>query len=188
MVAFLRWAGSIGKGVLNGIAKFVVFLILVAVVVIVISLFQGDGLPRNMVLALDLRHRIADSSNVNFALGNQPVTVMDVVLGLDAAERDRRVKGVSLRIGSADLSIADAEEIGTAIKKFRKSGKFVIAHSQGFRRDGPWRLPDGRGFRSDLDATQFPVQRSGRGRGASLLARPTRQDPGESADRKALGL
>ena len=132
MVAFLRWAASIGKGVLNGIAKFVVFLILVAAIVIVISLFEGDGLPRNMVLALDLRHRIADSSNVNFALGNQPVTVMDVVLGLDAAERDRRVKGVSLRIGSADLSIADAEEIGTAIKKFRKSGKFVIAHSQGF--------------------------------------------------------
>jgi protease-4 len=136
MVAFLRWAASIGKGVLNGIAKFVVFLILVAAVVIVISLFQGDGLPRNMVLALDLRHRIADSSNVNFALGNQPVTVMDIVLGLDAAERDRRVKGVSLRIGSANLSIADAEEIGTAIKKFRKSGKFVIAHSQGFDATG----------------------------------------------------
>jgi protease-4 len=136
MVAFLRWAGSIGKGVLNGIAKFVVFLILVAVVVIVISLFQGDGLPRNIVLALDLRHRIADSSSVNFALGNQPVTVMDIVLGLDAAERDRRVKGVSLRIGSGGLSIADAEEIGTAIKKFRKSGKFVIAHSQGFDSTG----------------------------------------------------
>src|SRR5690349_2649268 len=136
MVAFLRWAGSIGKGVLNGIAKFVVFVMLVAVIVIAISLFQGDGLPRNIVLALDLRNRIADSSNVNFALGNQPVTVMDVVLGLDAAERDRRVKGVSLRIGSANLSIADAEEIGTAIKKFRKSGKFVIAHSQGFDATG----------------------------------------------------
>ena len=136
MVAFLRWAGSIGKGVLNGIAKFVVFVLLVAIVVIVISLFQGDGLPRNMVLALDLRHRIADSSNVNFALGNQPVTVMDIVLGLDAAERDRRVKGVSLRIGSGNLSVADAEEIGTAIKKFRKSGKFVIAHSQGFDSTG----------------------------------------------------
>jgi len=136
MVAFLRWAASIGKGVLNGIAKFVVFIVLVAAVVIVIALFQGDGLPRNMVLTLDLRHRIADSSNVNFALGNQPVTVMDIVLGLDAAERDRRVKGVSLRIGSADLSIADAEEIGTAIKKFRKSGKFVIAHSQGFDSTG----------------------------------------------------
>ena len=61
---------------------------------------------------------------------------MDIVLGLDAAERDHRVKGVSLRIGSANLSIAEAEEIGTAIKSIRKSGKFVIAHSQGFLATG----------------------------------------------------
>ena len=136
MVAFLRWARSISVGVLNGIAKFALFLILVTIIVVIVSLFQGDGLPHNMVLALDLRRPIVDSANVNFSLGNQPVTVMDVVLGLDAAERDRRVKGVSLRIGSANLSIAEAEEIGAAIKKFRKSGKFVIAHSQGFDATG----------------------------------------------------
>ena len=136
MVAFLRWAGSIGKGVLNGIAKFLVFVVLVTAVIFIVAMFEGDGLPRNMVLALDLRHPIADSSNVNFTLGNQPVTVMDIVLGLDAAERDRRVKGVSLRIGSANLSVAEAEEIGAALKKFRKSGKFVIAHSQGFDATG----------------------------------------------------
>ncbi len=132
MVAFLRWAKSVGLGVLNGIAKFAVFGVLVAVVLVVIGSFQGDGLPRNMVLSLDLRNPLQDSSNVNFNFGNLPVTVMDVVLALDAAERDPRVKGVSLRIGSANLSIAQAEEIGTALKKFRKSGKFVIAHSQGF--------------------------------------------------------
>jgi protease-4 len=136
MVAFLRWSKSIGLGVLNGIAKFVVFLILVAVVLIGIAMIQGDGLPGKMILALDLRNAIADSSNVNFSLGNQPVTVMDVVLGLDAAERDARVKGVTLRLGSANLSIADAEEIGTAIKKFRKTGKFVYVHSQGFLATG----------------------------------------------------
>lgn len=136
MVAFLRWAGSIGKGVLNGIAKFLVFVILVTAVIFIVAMFKGDGLPRNMVLALDLRNPLADSANVNFSFGNQPVTVMDIVLGLDAAERDRRVKGVSLRIGSANLSIAQAEEIGAALKKFRKSGKFVIAHSQGFDANG----------------------------------------------------
>jgi len=136
MVAFLRWARSISVGVLNGIAKFALFLILVVIIVVIVSMFRGDGLPRNIVLALDLRRPVSDSANVNFSLGNQPVTVMDVVLGLDAAERDRRVKGVSLRIGSANLSIAEAEEIGAALKKFRKSGKFVIAHSQGFEATG----------------------------------------------------
>ncbi|MEJ1970559.1 MAG: hypothetical protein WDN03_18320 [Rhizomicrobium sp.] len=59
---FLRWAGNIGLGVLNGVAKFVVFLVLLFVVVLVIGLVQGDGLPRNMVLALDLRDSLQDSS------------------------------------------------------------------------------------------------------------------------------
>ena len=136
MIAFLRWSKSIGVGVLNGIAKFVVFLVFAAIALIVIAMFEGDGLPGTMVLALDLRGPIADSSNLNFSFGNQPVTVMDVVLGLDAAGRDARVKGVTLRVGSANLSIAQAEEIGAAIKKFRKTGKFVLVHSQGFLATG----------------------------------------------------
>ena len=132
MIAFLRWTGSIGAGVLNGIAKFAVFVLLLFVVLIVVGLVRGDGLPGNMVLALDLRSPLPDSLNTTFDFESHPVTVMDTVLALDAAERDPRVKGVMLRIGSANLPIAQAEEIGTALKKFRASGKFVIAHSQGF--------------------------------------------------------
>ncbi len=136
MIAFLRWLQSIGLSVLNSIAKTVAFILLLLIVIVVIGLFQGDGLPSNMVLALDLRSPLADSSNLDFNFTSGPVTVMDVVLALDAAERDPRVKGVSLRIGSANLSIAQAEEIGAALKKFRASGKFVIAHSQGFVASG----------------------------------------------------
>ncbi|HEY4940391.1 MAG TPA: signal peptide peptidase SppA [Rhizomicrobium sp.] len=132
MIAFLRWLKSIGLGVLNGIAKTAAFLILVFIVIVAIGVVQGDGLPSNMVLALDLRAPLLDSSNVDFSFGSSPVTVMDIVLALDAAERDPRVKGAVLRVGSANLSIAQAEEIGAALKKFEKSGKFVIAHSQGF--------------------------------------------------------
>jgi protease-4 len=41
-----------------------------------------------------------------------------------------------VRLGNANISIAKAEEIGTALKRFRKSGKFVIAHAQGFDAPG----------------------------------------------------
>ena len=61
---------------------------------------------------------------------------MDIVLGLDAAGRDNRVKGVFLRLGSANISVAQAEEIGAALKRFRKSGKFVIAHARASMRRG----------------------------------------------------
>lgn len=136
MVAFLRWAGSIVAGTLNGLLKFALAIVVIFVAIVVIGLAHGDGLPGNMVLSLDLRKPLADSSPAEFALGARPVTVMDIVLGLDAAERDKRVKGVFVRVGSANLPISQAEEIGTALKRFRAAGKFVIAHAQGFDDSG----------------------------------------------------
>jgi len=136
MVGFLRWLRSIAVGTLNGIARFVFLIVVILLALFVIGLAAGDGLPNKMVLALDLRRPIADSSPARFNFGTRPVTVMDIVLGLDAAEHDDRIKGVLVRLGSANISIAQAEEIGTALKKFRQSGKFVIAHAQGFEAPG----------------------------------------------------
>jgi protease-4 len=136
MIGFLRWAGSIVAGTLNGLLKFALAIVVIFVAIVVIGLARGDGLPGNMVLSLDLRNSLADSSPAEFALGARAVTVMDIVLGLDAAQRDKRVKGVFVRVGSANLPISQAEEIGTALKRFRASGKFVIAHAQGFSDSG----------------------------------------------------
>ena len=135
-MAFLRWTRSIGLGVLNGLMKFAVLVVLLFAVLVIWGLIRGDGLPSNIVLALDLRSPLADSSNGDYDFAAGPITVMDIVLGLDSAERDPRIKGVVLRVGSANLSIAQAQEIGAALKKFRASGKFVIAHSQGFLASG----------------------------------------------------
>jgi protease-4 len=120
MVAFLRWCRSILVGTLNATAKLAVFIILMVIVLLLIGLWNGDGLPRNIVLALDLRQSMQDSAAESpFVLGPQQLTVMDVVLGLDQASRDSRVKGLFVRLGG-DLSIAQAEEIGAAFKRFRR--------------------------------------------------------------------
>jgi protease-4 len=136
MIAILRWAGSILTGALSGLLKFAVAIAIAVFALVLIGLAGGDGLPSNMVLTLDLRQPMADSAPSDFTLGGQGVTVMDIVLGLDAAGRDQRVKGVFLRVGGADLSVAQAEEIGAALKRFRATGKFVIAHAQGFEASG----------------------------------------------------
>ena len=133
MIAFLKWLRSILVGVLNGAAKFVAGVVLVLVVLVIIALARGDGLPGNMVLALDLRDPIPDSASgpMNF-LQPRHMTVMDLVLALDAAGRDKRVKGVLMRLGNGVLSTAQAEEIGTALKRLRAKGKFVIAQATAF--------------------------------------------------------
>jgi protease IV len=136
MVRFLRWMQSIALATLNGIAKFAVFLVLVAVVLVVVGLIEGDGLPRNIVLNLDLRSPIKDSSSPSVLEIQRTPTVLDIVLGLDRASRDARVKGIFMRLGSAGLTLAQAEELDAALKRFRQSGKFVVAHSQGFLSQG----------------------------------------------------
>src|SRR5580765_884742 len=118
MIRFLTWLRSILMAVVNGVAKTVVLLLLVFAVLLVISLARGDGLPGNMVLALDLREPIDDSAAAPGSIFTpRRVTVMDVVLGLDAAGRDARVKGVVMRLGNGALSTAEAQEIGAAIQR-----------------------------------------------------------------------
>jgi protease-4 len=137
MVAFLHWLRSILFGALNGIVKFTLAIMLILIVLLVIGLAHGDGLPADMVLTLDLRSPLKDSGSVDpFAFGGRPTTIMDIVLTLDKAGRDARVKGLFLRVGSGDLPVAQAEEVGAALKRFRAAGKFVVADSSGFLSNG----------------------------------------------------
>jgi protease-4 len=137
MTTFLHWIRDIAVGTLNAFAKTVLFIVLLFIVLIVIGMMRGDGMPGNMVLTADLRSPIQDSSLAGpFDIGERPLTVMDFVLALDRAGRDSRVKGLFLRLGTGDISVAQSEELDAAIKRFRATGKFVIAHSQGFLNGG----------------------------------------------------
>jgi protease-4 len=133
MIRFLTWLRDILMSVINGIARTVVVVILLVLVLVGVGLAWGDGMPSNMVLALDLRDAIADSAAApGSILSPKRVTVMDVVLGLEAAGRDKRVKGMVIRLGNGALSSAQAQEISTAIQRFRSHGKFVIAQATAF--------------------------------------------------------
>ncbi len=136
MTAFLRWLRSIMAAVLNGIAKFAFLLILIFAVLLVIGLAQGDGLPKNTVLTLDLREAVADSTASGLSFSGNQQTVMNLVFALDNASRDARIKGVVMRLGNGALSLAEAEEIAAALHRFRDRKKFVIAQATGFLTSG----------------------------------------------------
>ncbi|OAI44777.1 hypothetical protein AYO42_04115 [Rhizomicrobium sp. SCGC AG-212-E05] len=133
MIRFLGWGRSIVMSVVNGIARAVVALILLLAVLLIFSLARGDGQPGNMVLALDLREPIADSSaSPATVFTPRRVTVMEVVLGLETAGRDKRVKGMVMKLGNGALSTAEGQEIAAAIERFRSRDKFVIAQTTAF--------------------------------------------------------
>lgn len=95
--------------------------------------------PANMVLTFDLADGITEAGSENplsFAGFDKSITMLDAVRGIEAAAKDSRVKVLLLHLGSGDLDIARAEELGDAVADFRKSGKFVLAFAESFGEGG----------------------------------------------------
>ena len=99
------------------------------------AVLQGgsDGPRGPVVIELDLREGVTDQAPQNpFALfGESGLSVMSVVETLDRAEDDDRVRGLFVRLPEGGITPAAADEIRQAIRRFRQTGKPVIAHSQG---------------------------------------------------------
>ncbi|HTI66410.1 MAG TPA: signal peptide peptidase SppA [Caulobacteraceae bacterium] len=116
-------------------------LFFVGVPLLVVSLIAGaaapSGPPARTVLSLDLRKSLSDQDSQNpLAAFGSSGSLMSVVQTLHRAESDGRVKGLLIRLPEEGLAPATADELRLAIKAFRKSGKTVVAHSQGLYPSG----------------------------------------------------
>ena len=99
------------------------------------AVLQGgsDGPSGPVVVELDLRQGVTDQDPQNpFALfSDGGLSVMSVVETLDRAEDDDNVRALFVRLPEGGITPAAADEIRQAIRRFRRTGKPVIAHSQG---------------------------------------------------------
>ena len=91
----------------------------------------GEKTP-NKVLTLALRTPFIDHSAGESLFGESPASIVDTVYALNRAKTDDAVKGVFIRAENFGMVPASAEELRTALLDFKSSGKFVIAHAQGF--------------------------------------------------------
>jgi protease-4 len=121
-------------GVFTGLILFVVVLPIVLIVGAAASA-KEPATPVNAVLELDLREGLTDQASTNpfAAFGGGGLSVMQIVDTLAQAEKDSHVKVLLIRLPEAGISPASADEIRQAVRRFRASGKPVIAHSQGFQ-------------------------------------------------------
>lgn len=88
--------------------------------------------PNTVVLTLDLNTDYPDQAPASgFAAFSQTPGFTDLLVKLHAASSDTTVKGLFIRGADLGIGTARAEELRSAIKGFRDSGKFVIAHTQG---------------------------------------------------------
>lgn len=120
-------------GVFTGLILFVVVLPIVLIIAAAASASE-PATPANAVLELDLREGLTDQASTNpfSAFGGSSLSVVGIVDTLAQAEKDNHIKVLLIRLPEAGLSPAGADEIRQAVRRFRASGKAVIAHSQGF--------------------------------------------------------
>lgn len=121
-------------GVFTGLILFVVVVPIVLIIAAAASSSEPVT-PANAVLELDLREGLTDqvSNNPFAAFGGSGLSVVGIVDTLAQAEKDDHVKVLLVRLPEAGLAPAAADEIRQAVRRFRASGKPVIAHSQGFQ-------------------------------------------------------
>jgi len=122
-------------GVFAGMFLFLVVVPFLFIAVAIGSASSEEPAPRNTVLELDLRAGVTDQAPNNpFAIfGGSGLSTLQIVDTLAQAGEDDRVKVLLIRLPEAGITPAAADEIRQAIRRFRASGKVVLAHSQGFQ-------------------------------------------------------
>lgn len=124
---FLSMAGAFVAMIL-----FIVVCVFGLIFVAVSAASSKPVRPHTVVLALDLNTRLPDQAPTSgFAAFAGAPGFTDVLLKLKAAETDDAVKGVYMRGSLTGIGTSRSEELRSALKSFRDSGKFVVAHTQG---------------------------------------------------------
>lgn len=96
---------------------------------------QRHTLPNEIVLVADLRGGLDDAPAEGLAglgIGGWGLGLSDVVLALDRASQDPRVKGLVARLDDTSHGLAGAQELRQAVKRFRDSGRFAVAFADSF--------------------------------------------------------
>ena len=122
-------------GVFTGLFLFLVVVPFILITIAISSASSKEPTPSNTVLELDLREGVTDQAPTNpFAVfGGGGLSTMQIVDTLAQAEDDDRVKALLIRLPEAGITPAAGDEIRQAVRRFRRSGKVVIAHAQGFQ-------------------------------------------------------
>ena len=96
---------------------------------------EGSWVRENSILNLDLNAIIVDRGPAfnpleSFSDFDSQLIGMDKVLGsIHKAIKDERIKGIKIKSGNVKAGWAQAREIRNALKEFKKTGKFIYAHS-----------------------------------------------------------
>ncbi len=91
----------------------------------------GESLPDRILLRVNLTERVRDQRPTKSILESKPKpNLRALVAGIRAAARDDRVDGLVVRLGNAQMGVAEIQELRDAIGDFREQDKFAHVFSE----------------------------------------------------------
>ena len=120
-----------------------IFFFLIVLVGIIAAAAGGSSedavtVEKNSVIELDLKDVTNDYSGKfkykDFAMfDNEPKQgLMDVIKAIGAAKKDDKIKGITITNSATMLGIAQNKALRDELDDFKKSGKFIMAYSDGY--------------------------------------------------------
>ena len=129
--SMLAWI--VGFGLLFVVTIFTI----VGMIVSLVPKQEDNSVNSDSILCLYLDDKIVDSPSISLLDGLDPVSmnvseslpILQVLAAIENAATDDNIKGIYINItGTGTISTANAEELREAIKRFKQSGKFVVAY------------------------------------------------------------
>lgn len=122
------------------LASLIAVLILIGVLVSAVSFGKKETVtvPEKTILMLTLNQEIPDRTasgpfgSMQFGSTDlsTPLGLNDILLNLNKASGDAKVKGIYLELSDIPAGLATLEEIRNAMLDFKKSGKFIVAYAE----------------------------------------------------------
>ena len=120
-----------------GVILVFVFFIGSLVNAIVSSISSKESIITDSVLYIDLNESIVDAPTSSLFGGislsnlemDSPITLVNALSAIEKASSDPEIKGICINIdGTGTVSVANIEELRTALFRFKESGKFIVAY------------------------------------------------------------
>jgi len=91
--------------------------------------------PDKMIVTINLDQPVVEQlepSPLDFALHEESISLLDILHGIDSARTDPDVKALVVKFGGIQPTLAQAEEIRSAIVRFKASGKPTYAYGTSY--------------------------------------------------------
>lgn len=129
------------------LSAFIFLVIMIAVIGAIVSSATSEKtveVSDNSIMRISLDYPIKERTeksplnNMNFSsFGSKKMIGLDeILLRIEAAKKDSKIKGIALDINGIGASFATLQEIRDALIDFKQSKKFVLAYSEGYSQKG----------------------------------------------------